>query len=134
MEGYSRTPVSSDGMVFLPGLLGLVFGIAVIVGLWKTFKKAGRPGWAAIIPFYNLYIILQISGKPGWWLLLYFIPIVNIIVSLIVSLQLAKVFNKSAAFGVFLLWFFSGIGYLILGFGKSIYTGNTLETQIPKPA
>ena len=64
------------------GILVIVY-IAIIVliiaALWQVFVKAGRPGWAAIIPFYNYYVLLKIVGRPGWWLILYFIPIVNII-------------------------------------------------------
>lgn len=89
--------------------------------MWKVFIKAGKPGWAAIIPFYNLFVLLKIAGKPGWWLVLYFIPIVNFIIHLVVSIAVAKVFNKGAVFGIFLLWLLSGVGYLILGFGKATY-------------
>jgi hypothetical protein len=99
----------------------LVYAVIVIVGLWKTFSKAGKPGWAALIPFYNIYTLLKIVGKPGWWLILYLIPIVNIIISIIVALRLAKAFGKSDVFGIFLLWLFAPIGYLILGFGSAKY-------------
>lgn len=104
-------------------LFVLVLVVIYLIALWKMFVKAGRPGWAAIIPFYNLYVLLKIVGRPGWWLILYFIPIVNIVVSLIVSLNLAKSFKRSDAFGVLVLWLFSFVGYLILGFGKSTYAG-----------
>ena len=61
--------------------------------------------------------------KPGWWILLFLIPFVNIVVALIVAIEMAKVFGKSAAFGVVLLFLLGGIGYLILGFGKARYLG-----------
>ena len=99
----------------------LVFWVLVIVGLWKTFQKAGQEGWKAIIPIYNIYILLKIVKKPGWWLILYFIPFVNIVVHLIVSLHLGKAFGKGALFSVFLLFFLSAIGYLILGFSSAKY-------------
>jgi hypothetical protein len=101
---------------------GIIF-IVVVIGLWKLFVKADEPGWAAIIPIYNYYVILKIVGRPWWWLLLLLIPIVNLIVSIIVAIDLAKSFGKDAAYGVILLWLFSVIGYLILGFGDAEYQG-----------
>ena len=53
--------------------------VLVIAGTWKTFVKADKPGWGAIIPFYNTYLMIKVAGRPGWWLILFFIPIVNII-------------------------------------------------------
>ena len=101
---------------------GIVF-IIVVIGLWKVFTKAGEPGWAAIIPIYNYYVTLKIVGRPWWWLLLMLIPIVNLIVSIIVAIDLAKSFGKDALYGIILLWFFSVIGFLILGFGDAEYQG-----------
>ena len=101
---------------------GIIF-IIVVIGLWKLFVKADEPGWAAIIPIYNYYVILKIVGRTWWWLLLLLIPIVNLIVSIIVAIDLAKSFGKDAAYGVILLWLFSVIGYLILGFGDAEYQG-----------
>lgn len=95
--------------------------VIVVVGLWKTFVKAGHPGWAALIPFYNIYVLLKIVGKPGWWLILYLIPLVQIVVQIIVALRLAKAFGKTDVFGIFLLWLLAPIGYLILGFGSAKY-------------
>lgn len=99
----------------------LVFAIIMIAGMWRVFTKAGQPGWAAVIPFYNIYILLKIVGKPGWWLVLYFVPLVNLIVSIIVALELAKAFGKSQVFGILLVWLLSPIGVLILGFGSAQY-------------
>ena len=63
---------STDGG--LVAILVLVY-IAIIVfeiaALWKVFVKAGHPGWAAIIPIYNIYVLLKVIGRPGWWLLLF---------------------------------------------------------------
>ncbi|HRQ41968.1 MAG TPA: DUF5684 domain-containing protein [Chloroflexota bacterium] len=101
----------------------LAFIVLIIAGFWKTFEKAGQPGWAAIIPIYNLYVLCQIAGRPGWWVLLYFIPFVNIIVSLLIAIDVAKAFGKDVVYGVVLLWFFQAIGYLLLGFGDAQYIG-----------
>ncbi|MDX1417214.1 MAG: DUF5684 domain-containing protein [Candidatus Promineifilaceae bacterium] len=100
-----------------------IFALLVIAGLWKVYVKAGQPGWAAIIPIYNIYVLTQIIGRPWWWLLLLFIPFVNIVVSIIMAIDLAKSFGKDAAYGVLLLWLFSIIGYLVLGFGDAQYQG-----------
>lgn len=127
--------MSTMAMLFQSGsnLLGLFSGMAllfwlavivvVVVGGWKMFEKAGQPGWAIIIPIYNAYILLKIAGRPGWWLLLYFIPLVNFVVAIIVAIDIAKSFGQGAAFGFFLLFLFCGIGYLVLGFGNYRYQG-----------
>ena len=104
-------------------VIGLIIAVIAIIALWRVFSKAGRPGWAAIIPIYNIYTLVKVSGNSGWFTLLYFIPIVNIIVSVIVALGVAKNFGKSAAFGIVGLWLFSLIGYLIIGFGSAKYQG-----------
>jgi hypothetical protein len=104
----------------------LVYIVAIVVAIaatWKIYKKAGRPGWASIVPFYNLYVLLKIVGRPGWWLLLFLIPFVNVIVLIIVSIDMAKSFGKSTVFGVVGLFLFSFIGYLMLGFGSAQYVG-----------
>jgi len=104
-------------------LFALVIALVGIVALWKIFVKAGQPGWAAIIPIYNMYIMLKIIGRPGWWILLFFIPFVNFIITIVIALDLGKAFGKDAGFSIVLLWLFSIIGYFILGFGKAEYKG-----------
>ena len=101
----------------------LVIAVVFIIGLWKVFVKAGQPGWACIVPIYNVYILMKIAGKPGWWTLLYFIPFVNFVIGIIVCISIAKAFGRSPAFGVIMLFFLSAIGYLILGFGNDRYLG-----------
>jgi len=114
------------GGVFM--LVWLAILVIVIVAGWKVFEKAGQPGWAIIIPIYNVYIILKIVGRPTWWLLLYFIPIVNIVIAVIISMDMAKSFGQSAAFGIVLLFLLCGIGYLILAFGSARYRGPAAAT------
>jgi membrane protein YqaA with SNARE-associated domain len=65
-------------------IIGLLFVLVAVAAMWKVFTKAGQPGWAAIVPFYNTYVLLKIVGRPGWWLLLLFIPLVNIAILIIV--------------------------------------------------
>lgn len=112
-------------------VINLAFVIFFIVTGWKIFTKAGKPGWAIIIPIYNIYIMLKIAGKPGWWLLLFFIPLVNIVISILLALGMAKAFGKSQTFGIFGLWLFSFVGYPILAFGNAQYIGteNPVQSQ-----
>jgi Family of unknown function (DUF5684) len=102
-------------------MFGLAAAIIAIIGGWKTFEKAGQPGWACIIPIFNVYIMLKIAGRPGWWLLLYLIPIVNIVIAIIVAIDIAKAFGQGPMFGFLLLFVFAVIGYLVLGFGNYQY-------------
>jgi hypothetical protein len=103
-------------------IVGLLVGILVIAGMWKVFTKAGKPGWAAIIPIYNMIVLLQIAGKPLWWLLLFFIPVVNIVIAAMVMINVAKAFGKGTGFALGLL-FLSPIFIPILGFGDAKYIG-----------
>ena len=73
----------------LPAIIGLAIAIFFIVVMWKVFTKAGQPGWGSLIPIYNIYLMLLIAGKPGWWLILFFVPIANIVVSILVIVGMA---------------------------------------------
>lgn len=121
---YTTTTTSSSGggagFAVLMLIYLLVFVVAV-AAMWKIFEKAGKPGWAAIIPIYNTYILIKVAGRPGWWLILFFIPFVNLIAYIVISLDLAKNFGKSVVFAIFGLMIFSIIGYLMLGFGDAQY-------------
>ncbi len=101
-------------------ILGIVIAVFFIACYWIVFTKAGYPGWGAIIPFFNYYIMMKVAGKPGWWLILLFIPIVNIVVWIIVALATAKAFDKTALFGVGLI-FLPFIFIPILAFGSATY-------------
>ena len=107
-------------------VLLLLFG-PLLIASWKIFTKAGQPGWAVFIPFYNIYVYTQILRRPKWWILLYFfgfVPFVGslavLFVSIIDSVRMAKVFGKSPVFGVGLL-LLPFIFYLVLAFGSSDY-------------
>ena len=104
------------------GLIELAIFIAIIAGFWKVFVKAGRPGWAAIIPIYNVIVLLQIINKPLWWIILFFIPVVNLIAAILVGLAVAKSFGKSDLFGVG-LGLLGFIFYPVLGFSDAQYQG-----------
>jgi hypothetical protein len=100
----------------------LAIFVLIIAGMWKVFTKAGQPGWAAIVPIYNIIVLLQIGGKPVWWVLLFLIPVVNIVIAVLVGIAIAKNFGKSDAFGVG-LGLLGFVFYPILGFGDAQYQG-----------
>jgi len=108
------------------GVVGWFFYIALIAfGIfvqWKIFTKAGKPGWACIVPIYNIIVLLEIVGKPWWYLLLLFIPVVNFVILIMVMIALAQVFGKSGGFAVGLI-FLSLIFMAILAFGDAKYLG-----------
>ncbi|MEU4801837.1 DUF5684 domain-containing protein [Actinosynnema sp. NPDC023587] len=106
-----------------PIIISLVIAVLMIAAMWKVFAKAGQPGWAAIIPIYNIYVLLKVAGRPGWWLILFIIPVVNLVMSVILALDVAKAFGKSGVFGFFGLWLFGIVGYPVLGFGSARYQG-----------
>jgi hypothetical protein len=103
-------------------IICLVVAVIAIAGMWKTFEKAGRPGWAAIIPIYNSYKMIKIGGKPDWWIVLLLIPIVNIIFGVWIMNMVSKSFGKDEGFTIGLL-FLGFIFWPILGFGDAVYQG-----------
>ncbi|HYA67589.1 MAG TPA: DUF5684 domain-containing protein [Acidimicrobiales bacterium] len=117
---------SSDGAaigIFVVVVLALV--VFEVAALWFMFTKAGQPGWKVLIPVYDIYIFLKIIGRPGWWLVLWFFfwfPFVGLVVHIIVSIDLAKSFDKGSGFAVGLI-FLSFIFVPILGFGSARYAG-----------
>lgn len=120
-------------MTLLAGLITAYLVIVIpivliaIVAIWRVFTKAGQPGWAVLIPFYNLYVYSQVVKRPGWWMLLYFASIIPVVgslavlfVSIIDNLRLAKLFGKSSGFGVGIILL--GVVFLpILAFGDADY-------------
>ena len=99
----------------------VVYAILVIP-YWVIFTKAGQPGWPALIPIYSTYIVLKIVGRPGWWLILFIIPLVNLVIYIIMLNDLSKSFGHGVGFTLGLL-FLSIIFVYILAFGSSTYRG-----------
>ena len=98
-------------------IISFLASLLTIIAIWKIFSKAGHPGWMSLIPIYNLHILLKIIDKPQWWILLFFIPFVNIIIYLILNRDIAKYFDKSPGFGIGLS-FLPFIFFPILAFSK----------------
>ena len=109
----------------MSGLVALVYlaiVVLLIASVWIVYTKASQPGWACLIPFYNIWVLLKIVGRPGWWLILYFIPFVNIVIWIIVAVDLSHSFGKGGGFavGLILLPF---VFYPILAWGDATYEG-----------
>ncbi len=100
----------------------LLLCVLIFVGMWKVFAKAGEPGWAAIVPFYNSYVLFKIAMGNGWLFLLSFIPAVGSIAVLVAYYMLAGKFGKGVGFGIGMV-LLSPIFLLILAFGDADYVG-----------
>ncbi len=103
-------------------ILYLAIIVIMIVGMWKVFEKAGKPGWAAIIPIYNMIVLIEIVGKPMIWILWLIIPCVNFVFLIWLYNLVAKSFGKSEGFTVGMV-LFPYIFWPILGFGSATYLG-----------
>ena len=133
MNGEAGTYALGGGGVLI-SIIQLVIALVTLIAMWKVFVKAGKPGWAVIIPFFNAYVFLKIAGKPGWWLILLLVPVLNIIFGIIALAAFAQNFGKGAGFVVGLI-FLPFIFYPILAFsdaqyiaaGDSANQGNTIN-------
>lgn len=114
---------SDEGGGVLSNLITLVVLVVVIASLWKVFTKAGEPGWACVIPIYNLIVLLRIAGRPWWWFILMIIPLVGFILAIIVAIDVAKAFGKGVGFGLGLA-FLPFIFYPVLAFSDARYGGS----------
>jgi hypothetical protein len=110
-----------DGGSSVGLIIELIAGIVAIIGLWKLFVKAGEPGWGAIVPIYNSCLIFKLGGKPMWWILLLFIPVVNIVIYILAMIGLSKNFGRGGGTAAGLI-FLPTIFMLILGFGSAEYS------------
>lgn len=125
MEYELTSSVSNSDLmgIFIAFLIPLlIFSAVMIVAQWKIFEKAGKPGWAAIVPFYNFIVMLQVAKMSLAYLLLLFLPVIGpVIIGFMMSIRTARGFGRSAIFGIFGLMIFSFIGYPILAFGSDQY-------------
>jgi hypothetical protein len=122
-----QTSAGAGGVV--GGIIGLVVAVLMIASIWKVFSKGGQPGWAAIIPIYNLYIWCKLVGRPGWWVILMLIPFVNFIIMIVLSIDMAKSFGKGAGFGIGLA-LLGLIFFPILAFGSAQYQGPSAAAKV----
>ena len=125
---------TSDGGGLLAALFGgvtflisLAVLLLVFVSLWKIFEKAGKPGWAGIVPIYNMIVLLEIVGRPLWWIVLLLLPCVGIVVGVLLCIDLAKSFGKSPAYGIGLA-LLGFVFFPMLAFGDARYVGPAAGT------
>ena len=103
-------------------LIWLAVAVVSIVSLWKIYTKAGQPGWAGIVPIYNIIVLLNIVGRPIWWIVLFCVPFVNFIAFIIIAIDLAKSFGKDIGFAIGMV-LLSFIFFPMLAFGDARYLG-----------
>lgn len=127
--GYSSTPAAVS---IVPTIISLVLCVFVLVCMWIIFRKAGKPGWAAIVPFYNLYVLFDITWGSGMRFLLMLIPIYNIILSIQTQIRLAKAFGKGGGFAAGLI-FLPYVFVPILAFSGASYQGVPVKAAPYQP-
>ena len=134
---YSDYDVIS-ALVGLTGLaviwvIALLLIALMIVAMWILFKKAGKPGWAAVVPFYDQYTLYEITWGNGWRFLMLLIPIYNIVLAILTYIRLAKAFGKDEGYAVGLV-FLPQVFVPMLAFGSAAYHGVPGVTSAPAAA
>jgi len=119
MEDSGSALAALFAIIFIPLM---IYVVIVIIAHWKIYTKAGKPGWASIVPIYGTIVLLEIVGKPIWWFLLLLIPGVNFIFIIWIANLLSKSFGKGTGFTLGLI-FLTPIFILILAFDSSVYLG-----------
>jgi Family of unknown function (DUF5684) len=119
-RGIKMDADTGSGMGIVGLLISLAFIVLMVVSAWKVYTKAGQPGWAVLIPIYNIIVLFKIAGKPWWWIFGFLVPILNFVVIILVLVALARVFGKGGGFAIGLL-FLPFIFYPILAFGDAKY-------------
>lgn len=136
MEDTPFAPVTSEApeinliAVMVPTLLMMLIMFAVVGAImwWGMFTKAGKTGWHSLIPIYNMVVWMEIIGRPLWWVVMLFIPLINIVFSILACLDTAKSFGKEPAFAIG-LWLLSIIFFPILSWGSAQYQGPAAAAQ-----
>lgn len=124
--------ISSGAAAGIAIVMFLIYAIIIVVfiaSMWKIFVKAGKPGWASIIPIYNLIVLLEVVGRPMWWILIYIIC--SPIAAIVVSIDLAKSFGKDIGFGIGLI-ILPIIFMPMLAFGSATYVGPSAAQNKPQ--
>jgi len=111
---------STDTSILIILAVLILLFLSALIGLWKVFTKAGQPGWVILIPLLNVFVFTRIIGRPAWWLILFFIPGVNLAFNLVVSVDLATRFGRGILFGLG-IGLFPFIFLPVLGFNDSEY-------------
>ncbi len=121
-DSLNAIPVAIFTLFGFFWFITLALGILIYVSMWKVFVKAGKPGWASLIPIYNVIVLFEITNKPTWWIILMFIPFVNIVIAFILTHDLAISFGKDIGFAIGLI-LLPYVFYPILAFSDAKYVG-----------
>jgi hypothetical protein len=113
---------TSSSSALISDIVYLAIVVLYVAATWVIFSKAGKPGWAAIIPIYSTIVLLQVVGRPVWWIILFLIPIVNIVFAIITLNDLSKSFGHGVGYTLGLT-FLGIIFFPVLAFGGSQYVG-----------
>lgn len=127
-QSSSGPDVAAMGGLIIFAIFVLAFAIFMIVCMWKVFEKAGQPGWAAIVPIYNLVVLIRISSLPMWFIILLIIPYVNLVAQIILVYKMSVNFGKGAGFTLGMI-FLPFIFWPILAFGSAEYCPADLVKQ-----
>ncbi|WP_460583636.1 DUF5684 domain-containing protein [Hymenobacter arcticus] len=115
---------SSGIMAGVGGLFYMALLVLSIVGLWKLFEKAGKPGWASLVPIYNIIVMFEIIGKPLWQIVLFLVPIANLYVIITMVVGMAKSYGKYGIGNYLFAFFLSPIAFAMWGFSaETRYVG-----------
>lgn len=118
--------------LILSSLLGLLIQVLVLFivitfeSVWKIYRKAGKEGWACIVPIYGAFVLLEIVKKPSWWFFLLLIPFVNIVFAIWIVNSLAQRFGKDEGYTIGLL-FLPFVFYPLLGMSDLKYIDDEIE-------
>jgi hypothetical protein len=123
----------SAGAMAIISIVYLAVFALIIVSMWKLFVKAGKPGWASIVPIYNSYQVTQIAGRPWWWLLLMLIPFAGIVFAVIIVVDFVKSYGKSTGFALLAL-FLPFVAYPIMALDKNVVYRGPAGPDAPKIA
>ena len=130
-SGTNEAAVAAGLMAFFAAffMVFLVIGLVCLIGMWKVFAKAGQPGWAVLIPIYNLIVLLRIAGLPWYWVFTPLVVIIPVLGALAYLVWIVWVYHRiSTRFGQGVgftigLTLLAPIFWLILGFGSAKYVG-----------
>jgi TRAP-type C4-dicarboxylate transport system permease small subunit len=99
LAGQPGDPVAA-AMSMTTSLIILAAALLLVASMWKVFERAGEPGWAVIIPIYNLYVLTKVAQVSAAWMIAMLLPFLNIIAVFVVANGVAKRFGKSTGFGI----------------------------------
>ena len=120
-EDYTEAAAAEMGpamYVFIAFYVVII--VLIIAAQWRIYEKAGKPGWACLIPFYNHWVLVEIIHKPTSWFWYMLIPFVNIYFGIAAVHALSKAFGKDVGFTLLMI-FVPFVAYPMLAFGDAQY-------------